>query len=68
MKKPNAIAEWSLTLDVSCPFCSEYFDILRVDPDIMEYIKPIEFGTKNSEDYEVACPACYKEFKCDLEW
>lgn len=64
-------AQWSLSLDCTCPNCEHYFDLLKADEDFFNSrsgIEPIEHGTALSRDYEVQCPECSHEFAVDFEW
>ena len=62
-------ATWSISLDVECPSCEHYFDMLEGD-DFWHnnQLKPIEHGTEASRDVEATCPECEHEFLVDLEY
>ena len=70
MAPEKPVAEWSLSLDVTCPRCGEYFDIIAHDCEffIDGAMEPLENDTPRSSDYEVTCPTCDEEFKCDFSW
>jgi hypothetical protein len=63
-------AQWSLSLDCTCPNCEEYFDILEVEGEFFMDggPEPIEHGTTKTTDREVTCPQCHHEFNVDFEW
>ncbi|QGZ13423.1 hypothetical protein KLPPOU148_021 [Klebsiella phage vB_KpnM_15-38_KLPPOU148] len=62
----NTTAYWSLSLDVTCPKCGHYFDLL-CDPDFWEFS-----GAKQAcepiEGYETCCPECDHQFKTDFAY
>jgi len=68
-EKPNERATWSISLDVDCPKCEEYFDILNT-PDFWDRreLDIGEHGTERSKGIEVQCLKCGHEFKVDLEY
>ena len=59
---------WDISLNVTCPTCEEWFDIIASEDDFWGYIEPIENGTNKTTDYDVTCPTCDEEFKCDFVW
>ena len=64
-------AQWSMSLDCTCPSCEEDFDILTADSDFFNRgsgIAPAEHDTRLSKDYEVTCPNCDHEFEVDFQW
>ena len=50
-------AEWSLSLDCTCPHCGEYVDLVGLD-DIWEAIDPCEHNTPRSRGAQLRCPEC----------
>jgi len=67
--KKNTCATWSISLDVDCPKCEEYFNILDT-PDFWED-RQLDLGeheTARSRGIEVTCPECGYEFTVDLEY
>lgn len=68
-KKQNPTAIWNLSLNVDCPQCGEYVNLLD-DPDFFDgrELEPCETRTEHSRDVEVQCPNCEHEFVVDLEY
>ena len=68
-EKENVIAVWDISLDVDCPKCEEYFDILQI-PDFWDgrTLDLGEHGTDRSRDIEIVCLKCGHAFKVDLEY
>ena len=59
---PNETAQWSISLDVTCPKCGNYFDIIATDDEFFRYnTEPLNEVT----NYEVTCPECQHDFKID---
>ena len=67
MSEP-AIATWSLSLNVKCPYCREVSDILE-NPDfcLNAELDAMEVETKRSNNLEVVCPECDHEFMACCE-
>jgi hypothetical protein len=66
-KKRYAI--WSISLDVECPHCFAYIDLL----DIADFwdgrpFDPLEHRTRRTEDVQVDCTECDKPFTVDFEF
>lgn len=63
-KKHAGTIFWSVSLDVECPYCEEYFDANNTD-DFFEEIRDVQVcqGKKN---ITVFCPICGKEFQFDI--
>ncbi len=69
MKKVEAY--WSFSLDVTCPFCNEEFNM--DDMDGFSYVEEsglniLEHDTKNSTDIEIYCPFCNNNFLVDCAY
>lgn len=61
-QRPNAY--WSLSLDVECPWCDHYFDIVHQWSQYGEWpngLEPIE----HPREVEATCPECGSEFECE---
>ena len=62
-------ATWSISLDCECPHCKE-------DVDLFEYcdfwdgvsFQACETMTKATQDVEVHCPKCEKDFTVDFTY
>ena len=68
--KPSAIsAQWTVELNVECPNCEKYVDLLTT-PDFFDgrELELAEHGTPNSDNLEVQCPECNHEFVVCCEW
>lgn len=65
----NVIATWSVSLDCTCPQCSEDFDVMDI-PDFWDgrKLEIPESNTDRSRNIEVQCPKCDHEFMIDCEW
>lgn len=65
----NPLATWSISLDVDCPGCDGYVDLLAY-ADFWDgrHLDACEHGTDRSTNVEVVCPECNHEFKVDLEY
>lgn len=59
-KDCEAVAWWHVSLDVDCPKCQQYIDILQTD----EYLCGDGFNIEsaNDIDFEAKCPECGHEF------
>ena len=57
-------ADWSISLDVTCPYCSETFDLLR--DEWPEGIESCEHGTDRTTGYEFDCPGCDRKLLLDF--
>lgn len=62
-------AFWSVSLDVDCPHCGQYVNLLDASDfwdgrpfDIAEH------GTKRTKAVDLMCPECGKEITCDLQY
>ena len=66
--KCNYTASWSISLDTVCPRCSEDYDLLEQDPDLMTRISPMEQGTTRTASVETVCPHCSYEFEVELDY
>jgi hypothetical protein len=65
----NAVALWRISLDVYCPGCSNYFNILDYDCEFWNLgIQPVEHDTDKTKGVEVVCPECDHEFLVDLQY
>lgn len=62
-------ATWSLSLDVECPECGEYFD-LTDDDDFWDGGKMscCEHNTPSTTDVRIECPKCEHEFLVDFDY
>jgi len=60
----DVIAAWSIQLNVDCPHCENWFDILD-DWSEQEMWGSVEIGETKvlDSDFEVTCPKCKKDFK-----
>lgn len=60
-------AFWDIQLNVTCPHCDHYFDLMD-DDDIRSYsqFQPLERDTSLTTDYEITCPECEHEFVADF--
>lgn len=65
----NPIAYWDIGLDIECPACKEWVDLLRTD-DFWEgrSFNPIEHHTHRTENVEVVCPECDHKFIVDFDF
>lgn len=65
----NNEAVWTVSLNVDCPNCKEWVDILD-DPDFFDCrdLDIAEHGTERSIDVTVYCPECGHEFEVDLTY
>lgn len=59
----NVKAVWNLSLDVTCPSCGHYFDLM-CDPDLFEWSGASV--CESIEGYDTTCPECDHEFKSDF--
>jgi len=59
----NICANWSISLNVDCPYCEHYLDVLD-DYSEQEMYDLAEIGEskKFKEGFEVICKKCKKEF------
>lgn len=64
--KSNSVACWSFSLDVDCPKCEHYFDLLEHD-DFWDG-RPDSFSVLHSKNEDATCPECGHEFVCDFEY
>lgn len=59
-EKPEA--SWTIQLNVDCPHCDEYIDLMDMD-NFWEYgISPLE----SVDSKDVICPECEKSFNCSI--
>lgn len=58
----DAIAKWSLLLEVDCPHCGKEFDIVKQHDDLLSYVEPLQ----DSFVIDVECPACLCAFTAEL--
>lgn len=68
-QKSNPVATWSISLDVDCPHCGQYVNLLDA-PDFWDgrELDVAEHNTERSQDVEVFCPECAREFLVDLTY
>lgn len=60
---------WSVELNVECPACTKYVDLLETAGFMCDAPFEIaEHGTEKTRDVEVSCPKCGFEFYVDLEY
>ncbi|MBA3175164.1 hypothetical protein CBX59_001775 [Salmonella enterica] len=66
----NQEACWDINLYTECPECGEYFDIIRYQDDFWTDARfgVCEHDTSATTGYEVECPECKHEFKCDFAY
>jgi hypothetical protein len=57
-------AEWSISLDLECPYCNEQINLL--DGEWPEGIQAGEHGTEQTKGYEVECPGCDRTLLADF--
>ena len=60
----DAIAKWSLLLEVDCPQCGKEFDIVKQHRDLFSYVEPLQDGFV----IDVECPACLCTFTTELNY
>ncbi len=57
-------ANWSIELNVECPYCNHYFDVMN-DYGEQEMFNTAQVGESKKfepDRFEVNCPECKKEF------
>ena len=59
-------ATWSISLDVTCPNCGEYVNLMDMD-DFWDG-QPNDWAIMHQKDNEVYCPKCSHEFIVDFEY
>jgi len=61
----NHVASWDLSLDVDCPGCKEWVNLL-------DYVDFFDGGVievcETKKDFDVICPECGHEFVADIEY
>ncbi len=62
-------AIWSISLDVECPKCEEYVDLLNA-PDFWDgrHFEMCEHHTPRTTNFEAQCPLCDHEFLVDFDY
>lgn len=65
----NPTANWRVELNVDCPACEEYVNLLD-HPDFWDcrQLSIAEHGTERSRDVAVTCPKCGHDFEVDCEY
>lgn len=65
----NPTASWTIELNVDCPGCKEYVNLLDY-PDFWDggNLQVAEHGTPRSDNLEVICPECGHEFTVTCEY
>lgn len=71
----NPTATWSISLDIDCPFCNSYIDVIPTTDDCDEiadfweqFSNDMGQCLHNSKDIGVTCPECHKKFIIDCEY
>jgi hypothetical protein len=62
MKK--ATPTWRIELNVNCPYCDEWLDLMNILVDEWE-VMPRPGETRKNIDIQVACSKCKREFTID---
>lgn len=61
----KTMASWTCSLDVYCPYCEHYFDIMETQEwEDFAYAR-IEIIQRTDLDLEIECPKCKKDFEVD---
>ena len=62
-------AQWTLELNVDCPHCGEWVDLLEY-ADFWDgaSFQPYEHGTDATTEVEVTCPECGECFVCNFTY
>lgn len=60
-------AQWVITLNVECPFCATYFDMLKATDEPADLYNCL-WKPEKAQDVETTCPGCRRELVVDLEW
>jgi len=63
-KLKTAMANWSISLDVDCPHCNHYFDIMYNDAWTQGGYEGIKTAQRKDLDLEIICPKCEKTVLC----
>ena len=61
-------AQWSISLDCTCPNCDKDFDLLDFHRNMFEGIDPLEVDTPSTKNIEITCRDCKHEFTVDFEY
>ena len=68
-KDEKLYATWCVELNVECPQCNVYVDLLEASNFWEEHdFKIGESETERTKDIKVYCPACAHDFKVTLEY
>lgn len=59
-------ADWSISLDLQCPYCNEMFDL--VAGEWPEDVEAMEHGTDRTKGYEVECHGCDQILSVDFTY
>jgi len=71
-KDKKIYASWHVSLNVDCPGCKKYVDLIKLDDFWLDHpnlqIGQSSFGYNGIFNLEVECPECGHKFKVDLEY
>lgn len=62
----RTVAEWSISLDVCCPYCGELFDLLS--DEWPEGVEACEQDTDATRNVDVECSKCHRMLVVDFEY
>ena len=66
---PKIFASWNIELNVECPHCKTYVNLLDADDFWEDHSFDLaEHDTDRTKGVEVFCPECKKEFEVSLEY